>query len=301
MRASAPARPHEPEAQRDQHAHQGDRTPRLRAGDDHVDASGRDRLRRHGEGRRRARQDARRGGAHAGPARADGGARRVRGRDEAQELKSGDRVTLDFVLRAKGCDVSLSATPPDARASLDGAEPVPVPTQARVAVGEHTVTFAAAGFESKVVPFACDGTKPVPLEAKLVSVVPLGRVKVPSSPGTVIAIDGRVLSAEETVAGVTLTGRASRGHLHAREQASDHEGRLRRGKRRGRRRGAHGHTRASKPTPPPPRAWASPRSESTAALRAAETSRSSNGTSAPIRRAPIRRRRRPPACASASS
>jgi len=122
-----------------------------------------------------------------------------------QALKSGDRVTLDFVLRAKGCDVSLSAGTFGARASLDGAEPVPVPTQARVAVGEHTVTFTATGFESKVVPFACDGTKPVALEAKLVAVVPVGRVKVPPSPDTVIAIDGRVLSAEETALGVTLT------------------------------------------------------------------------------------------------
>ena len=124
---------------------------------------------------------------------------------KTQELKSGDRVTLDFVLRARGCDVALSTGTFGARASVDGAEPAAVPTRTRVGLGEHTVTFTAVGFESKVVPFACDGTRPIPLDAKLVPVVPVGRVKVPPAPDTVIAIDGRVLSAEESVAGVTLT------------------------------------------------------------------------------------------------
>lgn len=124
---------------------------------------------------------------------------------KTQELKSGDRVTLEFVLRAKGCDVTLPAAAFGAQASVDGAPPVAVPSQTRVALGEHKVTFTAAGFESKVVPFACDGTKPVALDATLVAVVPVGRVKVPPAPGTVIAVDGRVLSAEETAAGVTLT------------------------------------------------------------------------------------------------
>ena len=124
-----------------------------------------------------------------------------------QQLKSGDRVTLDFVLKPKGCDLSLSpGTPPtpDAQASLDGAAPAPLPVQTRVSVAEHTVAFTAPGFEPQLVPFTCDGTKAVALEAKLVAVVPVGRVKLTSRPGVVIAVDARALSAIEIADGVTL-------------------------------------------------------------------------------------------------
>ena len=124
---------------------------------------------------------------------------------QVQQFKSGEKATLDFALRPNGCAVSLSAEPADARAAVDGGEPVALPAETRVGVGAHKVTFTAAGFEAKELELACDGSKPLVLGAKLVAVVRVGRVKLAAAPpGTVIAVDGRVLSAAELAAGVTL-------------------------------------------------------------------------------------------------
>lgn len=121
------------------------------------------------------------------------------------EFTSGEKVTLEFALRTKGCDVSLSAEPPGARASIDGGEPLALPVSTRVGVAAHTVVFKADGYESSELPLACDGTKPVTLAAKLVRIVPVGRVKVQAPGGTVVAIDGKVISAEQIAAGLTLS------------------------------------------------------------------------------------------------
>jgi hypothetical protein len=120
-----------------------------------------------------------------------------------QDFKAGEAITVDFPLRASGCDVALTAEPASARASIDGGEPLALPVTKRVLVGDHKVAFSAEGFEPKELPLTCE-RKPVALEAKLAPVVLVGRVKLRAPPTTVVAIDGRILSTQEVASGVAL-------------------------------------------------------------------------------------------------
>ena len=118
----------------------------------------------------------------------------------------GKPVDMTFALEGRGCDVALSAKgPPAARASIDGADTVALPTKTLMKKGEHQIVFTSPTFEPQTLPFVCDGFKPAALEAALV--LQMGRLALPTGPGTVIRIDGKLvaLSADDAVRGVGLS------------------------------------------------------------------------------------------------
>lgn len=123
---------------------------------------------------------------------------------QVRSFKAGEKGTIEVDLQTRGCALALSAEPPAAQASVDDAAPEALPTQTRVGVGAHKVTFTAEGFTTQVLPVDCDGTTPLTLTAKLAATVVSGRVKFPPLPGLAVAADGRALSAEEIAEGVTL-------------------------------------------------------------------------------------------------
>ena len=109
-------------------------------------------------------------------------------------LEAGETTKLELPMRTKGCDVSLTASPAAARASLDGAAPVPVPATFRVPAGPHTLVLRADDFVAKDVPFQCD-LAPVALTTSLVFIPPGGFMTIPDERGIVVTIDGAVVDA----------------------------------------------------------------------------------------------------------
>ncbi len=87
-------------------------------------------------------------------------------------VQFGESTKLELVMRARDCELALTATPPGGRAAVDSAEAVLLPAKVRVVHGEHKVTFAAAGFRTQVLPVTCDGTAPLKLNAALAALPP---------------------------------------------------------------------------------------------------------------------------------
>jgi hypothetical protein len=114
-------------------------------------------------------------------------------------------VAIKIDLHGRGCDVSLAAEgPAAARASIDGADTVPLPSKVLVRQGEHKIVFTAPTYETQTLPLSCDGFKPASLDPVLV--LQQGRLSIPSGPGTVVRIDGKLVSvsAEQARGGVGL-------------------------------------------------------------------------------------------------
>ncbi len=118
-------------------------------------------------------------------------------------LKAGTPVAVSVALAGKGCEVAVSAKgTPGARASVDGAESAPLPAKILVKAGDHKVTVSAASFQSKELPLSCDGFAAGSLEAEL---APLpGKLELRQAPGTIVKIDGKIVSVSEADAGKGL-------------------------------------------------------------------------------------------------
>lgn len=118
----------------------------------------------------------------------------------------GKPVEMSFALEGRGCDVTLSAKgPPAARASVDGGDNVALPAKVLIPKGEHKIVVTSPTFEPQTLPFVCDGFKPAAIEATLL--VQQGRLALPTGPGTVIKIDGKLvaLSAADAARGIGLS------------------------------------------------------------------------------------------------
>lgn len=113
-------------------------------------------------------------------------------------VQFGESTKLELVMRARECELVLTATPPGGRATVDSAEAVLLPAKLRVVSGAHKVTFAAAGFRSQVLPVNCEGTA-LKLNAELAvlppppPVVQTGIALGSNVPDAVLAIDAQPL------------------------------------------------------------------------------------------------------------
>ena len=114
-------------------------------------------------------------------------------------------VAMKIELHGRGCDVSLAAQgPAAARASIDGADSIALPSKVLVREGEHKIVFTSPRYETQTLPLSCGGFKPASLEPVLV--LQQGRLAIPSGPGTVVRIDGQLVSvtAEQATSGIGL-------------------------------------------------------------------------------------------------
>jgi hypothetical protein len=107
-----------------------------------------------------------------------------------QAIKGGAKATLDIPLRAKGCSLALTAHAEGTRVSVDGAEPTAVPTTVQIKKGDHTLDFTAEGYEPEQRKVQCDGTQPLAVDVDLKQT---GELTVPTIPGTVLTVDGKVV------------------------------------------------------------------------------------------------------------
>jgi len=122
-------------------------------------------------------------------------------------IEAGKPVDMAFALQGRGCDLSLSAKgpPTNARASIDGADTVALPAKVLVRKGAHQIVFTSPTFEPQTIPVECDGFKAAAVEATLL--VTPGRLTLPTSAGTIVKIDGKLVafSAEDAVRGIGLS------------------------------------------------------------------------------------------------
>lgn len=108
---------------------------------------------------------------------------------DPRTLKREAILTLIKNIEKIGCELTVTAEPPGAKASVDGTEPASLPLNVEVTKGEHKVTLTADGYESKELTTTCV-EPPIALAAKLVQ---QGQITVPTEPGTIITVDGNVV------------------------------------------------------------------------------------------------------------
>jgi PEGA domain len=117
------------------------------------------------------------------------------GYDMAQEnvnAVEGQLVPLAVKLRVKGCDLTVEANAPDARARVDGGDPVPTAGPIRIAAGPHKIEVSAAGYKADTQPVTCDATKPVRLPIQLAQAsIGYLALKLPPGAAVTVTVDGK--------------------------------------------------------------------------------------------------------------
>lgn len=126
-------------------------------------------------------------------------------------LTARKKSTVNEELIGKGCELTLSAVDrattnavPGATLALDRNEPAQLPFKTMVKKGEHNLRVVAASFNTKEQVVQCDGVTPatIPVSLDLAK----GRVAIPVAAGTIVMVDGKVvtLSPQDAAQGVGL-------------------------------------------------------------------------------------------------
>jgi PEGA domain/Tetratricopeptide repeat len=121
-------------------------------------------------------------------------------------LEVGKPLDIKINMTPKGCELSMSVTNASvsAAASVDSRDAITLPTKLVVRAGEHKVRFIAKGFDAKDEVFRCDGFAAGALSPTLLPET--GRLTVSDAPGTVVKVDGKVvsISKEDATRGIGL-------------------------------------------------------------------------------------------------